>query len=406
MDTTASARLTAAAAALALLAFAGPAHAAPANDNLGDAVVIPAAGGTFPGTNVGATAQPGEPPQDGAKNSVWYTWTAPATGKATVHLCDGATFDTWLGVFDGSLTTAAGTNDDDELFCQPAARSSRVTWSAVSGTTYYIIVDGFAATTGDFSLTLFRHSGGPQVDPSGSLNLGSAPVGGLGSFERSLRLVNGGSTAVTLAGTSLASGSSVFPSTSDFVLNTGNCAGGKTLPPDDACVVTARLAPQREGSVSSRLNFFWVSGLGTVTLNGTGVPAPPGPAGPSGPSGPSGAAGPQGAQGTPGVSGQPGPAGPQGPPGRDAVVKCKAGKVKKRKVKVRCTVTLAAPGRKQVAVTLERRGVVYARGHQTTSGGRTHLSLRSVRRTPPGRYVLVTRFDGAPAQRLAVTVGR
>jgi hypothetical protein len=218
--------------------------------------------------------------------------------------------------------------------------------------------------------------------------------------------VNGGSTAVTLAGTSLASGSAVFPSTSDFVLNTGNCAGGKTLAPDDACVVTARLAPQREGSVSSRLNFFWVSGLDTVTLNGTGVPAPPGPAGPSGPSGPSGAAGPQGAQGTPGVSGQPGPAGPKGPPGRDAVVKCTAGKVKKSKVKVRCTVTLAAPGRKQVAVTLERRGVVYARGHQTTSGGRTHLSLRSVRRTPPGRYVLVARLDGAPAQHLAVTVGR
>src|SRR5215213_2722455 len=78
--------------------------AAPANDDFSAATAIPAAGGTVTSTNVDATAQTGEPDHAtsgfGALHSVWFTWTAPADGSATVDTC-GSGFNTRLGVYTG-----------------------------------------------------------------------------------------------------------------------------------------------------------------------------------------------------------------------------------------------------------------------------------------------------------------
>src|SRR5829696_10582956 len=95
--------------ALATVALvpAAPAFAAPANDNFADAQV-PNTGDTNPtsGSNVDATKEPGEPDHagDAGGASVWYGWTAPHDGPATVDTCDSG-FDTLLAVYTGGSVT-------------------------------------------------------------------------------------------------------------------------------------------------------------------------------------------------------------------------------------------------------------------------------------------------------------
>ena len=104
--------------AAAFLIAAAPALAAPANDNFADAQVANT-GDTNPtsGSNVDATKEAGEPNHagDAGGASVWYRWTAPSSGAATVDTCD-SNFDTLLGVYTGdsvSSLAVVGSSDDD-----------------------------------------------------------------------------------------------------------------------------------------------------------------------------------------------------------------------------------------------------------------------------------------------------
>ncbi|MBK8294127.1 MAG: hypothetical protein IPK93_04860 [Solirubrobacterales bacterium] len=80
--------------AVCFLAMAPSASAAPANDNFVDAQTIgPAVPISVPASNIGATAEVGEPAIGGnaATSTVWFKWTAPATAMMVVDLC-GAGF--------------------------------------------------------------------------------------------------------------------------------------------------------------------------------------------------------------------------------------------------------------------------------------------------------------------------
>ncbi len=70
----------------------------PANDDFANAAVLTGVSGQITGTNVDATAEPGE---NGWEKSVWYSWTAPESG---VFYFDthGSSFDTILWVYTGS----------------------------------------------------------------------------------------------------------------------------------------------------------------------------------------------------------------------------------------------------------------------------------------------------------------
>ncbi len=76
----------------------------PANDNFADAEEL---SGLLPltqaGSNVDATKEPGEPDHAGGAggSSVWYRWTAAASGPVTIDTC-ASDFDTLLGVYTGS----------------------------------------------------------------------------------------------------------------------------------------------------------------------------------------------------------------------------------------------------------------------------------------------------------------
>lgn len=132
--------------------------------------------GSTTGTNVGATAEPGEPALgSGSGRSVWYSWTAPATARVTMTT-RGSSFDTLLAVYTGydlpQLTQIA--YNDDISSSEP---QSSVTFVATGSTNYRIVVDGKNGATGAINLSWSYAapenatfaSAGIIIGPSGSV---------------------------------------------------------------------------------------------------------------------------------------------------------------------------------------------------------------------------------------------
>ena len=167
----------------------------PNNDFFSNAHVINGADGRVQGSNLSAGKEAGEPnhANNRGEKSIWYRWQAPFSGPATFSTY-GSSFDTVLGVYTGStvsgLTEVVSSNDDNE----GGALTSRVNFSAVSGTVYQIAVDGIYAC-GFLGGTCAGESGGvvltwslfsstiihfdPGMPPSGSSaseNSGSVAV--------------------------------------------------------------------------------------------------------------------------------------------------------------------------------------------------------------------------------------
>lgn len=121
--------------------------APPVNDKFEDAEVL---GPGLPvlalGSNLEATDEGGEDPYDvfTAGHSVWFRWTAPSDEKVTVDTCNSE-FTTSLTVFTGatlgSLAEVARDSNVDGRYCPDAAGA---TLEAAAGTTYSIMIDGYA----------------------------------------------------------------------------------------------------------------------------------------------------------------------------------------------------------------------------------------------------------------------
>jgi hypothetical protein len=122
------------------------------NDKFANADTFTGTKATSLGLNTGYTGETGEPNPfaDTAIQSAWWKWTAPAAGTVVIDTF-GSTLDTTLGVYTGAavnaLTTVA-TNDDS------GGPQSKVSFTAIKGTTYMIAVDGKAAANGLFNLNL------------------------------------------------------------------------------------------------------------------------------------------------------------------------------------------------------------------------------------------------------------
>jgi hypothetical protein len=125
----------------------------PGNDDFASGYQLVGTSGTTNGYTIGASKEPGEPAHAGdvGGRSVWYNWTAPATGPVDFNTA-GSTFDTTLGIYTGNaltaLTAIAHNNND-----VGALLSSRVDFPAVGGTTYRIAIDGFGADSGNLTLS-------------------------------------------------------------------------------------------------------------------------------------------------------------------------------------------------------------------------------------------------------------
>jgi hypothetical protein len=133
---------------------------APANDAFASAQSVTAEAlenSTFfrvdvPGFNWNATKEAGEPAHGGDPGgaSVWYSWTAPASGKADVVVVSGA-FSSQLGVSDrGLLGVYTGSSLGGLApVGGPGFSAQEVKLDVVAGTTYKIAVDGrFNSATG------------------------------------------------------------------------------------------------------------------------------------------------------------------------------------------------------------------------------------------------------------------
>lgn len=135
-------------------------HEASANTTCATADAI-VCGQTLTGTTSGSPQQVPEcgTPLNTAPG-LWYRYTAGSAQFVTATTCNpGSDFDTKIAVFRGSCDTltCVGGNDDDgasgcELF--NSNRLSKVNFTALAGTTYYIYVTGRGGQTGHFELSL------------------------------------------------------------------------------------------------------------------------------------------------------------------------------------------------------------------------------------------------------------
>src|SRR5580704_15400199 len=153
------------AAFIFLAALAAKAQPAPANDNFANATLITGIVGTTNGSNVGATAQPGEPDDagnpGGPYHSIWYVWLSTTNGTVEFNT-EGSSFDTVMGVYQGtnvtSLTSVA--QNDDVNF--PSDLTSQVSFIVTNGGVYYISIDGHEGATGSATLN-WLPVGGPNA---------------------------------------------------------------------------------------------------------------------------------------------------------------------------------------------------------------------------------------------------
>ena len=109
------------------------ADAAPTNDAFASATALTGSAPVVTSTNVGATRQSGEPTQGrGGGHTVWYSWTAPASGSTTIDTL-GSALDTVVAVYTGSRVdrlTLVGYDDDTG---SPTTGASKLTFTAASG---------------------------------------------------------------------------------------------------------------------------------------------------------------------------------------------------------------------------------------------------------------------------------
>jgi hypothetical protein len=146
------------------------AFVAPTNDNFSNPATLTSANVTVNGSNQNASFESldanfeiGEPLHlfTFGGRSVWYTWTAPASGAVTLFTTN-TTVDTILCVYQGgALTNLSFVAGNDENYLTLAEGDSLVRFNAVNGTTYQIAVDGYDGDMGSFTLRLGQGGSDP-----------------------------------------------------------------------------------------------------------------------------------------------------------------------------------------------------------------------------------------------------
>lgn len=154
----------------------------PANDQFANAPALTGNFGAGASTTAGATREAGEPfhAGNGGGASVWWTWTAPASGAVIVDT-SGSAVDTAVAVYTGdslaTLTEVA--RGQQTLIAFPNWRRARATFTAVEGTTYRIAVDSVGGFAGDVAVHVafaysFSTIAGLAENPGSADGTGSA----------------------------------------------------------------------------------------------------------------------------------------------------------------------------------------------------------------------------------------
>lgn len=132
------------------------ASTAPTNDALAGAATLTGTKGQITGSTLASTREVGEPFHSISTGgrSVWFKWTAPASGQATFDTL-GLHFDSVLAVYTGGVVSALGPVAANDDLVPGIIQLSRASFAAEAGVTYRIAVDGFsnsvAGSTADFN---------------------------------------------------------------------------------------------------------------------------------------------------------------------------------------------------------------------------------------------------------------
>jgi hypothetical protein len=147
----------------------------PLNNNFANAFEFSGTAGSFIGTNVSASSEPGEPvvePDNFA--SIWWRWTAPETGDFTFTTANSLGMTVQSAVYTGLLVTNL------TAVVLPGTASS-ITFRAYGGTTYYFRFSGspysvYGRIGGSYSFTAL-----PNIPPNDTF-AGRLPLTGLTNF--------------------------------------------------------------------------------------------------------------------------------------------------------------------------------------------------------------------------------
>ena len=156
----------------------------PQNDNFADTQALGGNSATANGTTLAATRETGEPdhyvtnPPDSdfwvGDHSVWYSWTAPFTGKVEVNTCT-SNIDGILAVYTGSSLGTLSRVADNNNACpnNPDGTTnwgSKIVFDATNGTTYRIAVgDAGGLRENTFTLRLIDRTP-PKVNSTNPAN--------------------------------------------------------------------------------------------------------------------------------------------------------------------------------------------------------------------------------------------
>jgi hypothetical protein len=130
-----------------------------ANDMVCNATTI-LLGDLTPGDN-SCTSGSGEPPApscwtNGSLNTVWYTFQAPASGNVKIKTMVGTLLNTQMAVYSGACGTGmtmVACNDNVAACGSSSYYNSELSLTGlIPGNWYYIVVDGYDALTGTFSI--------------------------------------------------------------------------------------------------------------------------------------------------------------------------------------------------------------------------------------------------------------
>ena len=171
----------------------------------------------------------------GVDNDVWFSWTADATGSATVSTCNSS-FDTKIAAYPGGGCPTVGSSlacNDDTCGLQ-----SEITFNAVAGTTYTLQIGTFSAATaggaGNFDISIagpaqpgtafcFCDSGNAPCGNGGASGNGCAN----GADANGANLAGSG-TAVVGSDSLVLSGSGLVPNQPGLYFQGNNAVSGGT----------------------------------------------------------------------------------------------------------------------------------------------------------------------------------
>lgn len=173
----------------------------PANDSFATAAVLPGTSGSVNGSLSGAGVEVGEPATAGGR-TIWYRWTAPASGRVTFDTAGsgaaGAPLDTILTAFTGSALNSlqpVASNDD----ASPGDVTSRISFSVLVGTVYQLAVDARLPLSGPAKLHWQLTTGGVFSFDAPAYRVDETQLGVLITVTRSGTNVNAASVAFNTA---------------------------------------------------------------------------------------------------------------------------------------------------------------------------------------------------------------